>query len=61
MTQRGGAFAWVYLLGEAWAIPTLALKGLHPHEQAISVTYRQQMFWLTWNHKKVRFFLILRI
>lgn len=60
MTLRGSAFAWAYLLGEAWAIPTLAVIGLLPHERAIEVTYRLQMVWLNWNLNTVRFVFSLR-
>jgi 1-acyl-sn-glycerol-3-phosphate acyltransferase len=45
----------VYLLGEVWAIPTLAVTGLLPKERAIAITYRLQMVWLNWNLNTVRF------
>jgi 1-acyl-sn-glycerol-3-phosphate acyltransferase len=54
MASRMAAFGWVYLLGEAWAIPTLGVVGLLPHERAIAVTYRLQTVWLNWNLNTVR-------
>jgi 1-acyl-sn-glycerol-3-phosphate acyltransferase len=55
MALRMAAFGWVYLLGEVWAIPTLAVTGLLPKERAIAITYRLQMVWLNWNLNTVRF------
>jgi len=55
MALRMAAFGWVYLLGEVWAIPTLAVTGLLPKDRAIEVTYRLQMVWLNWNLNTVRF------
>ena len=55
MALRMTAFGWVYLLGEAWAIPTLAVTGLLPKSRSIPLTYRLQMVWLNWNLKTVRF------
>ena len=55
MALRMTAFGWVYLLGEAWAIPTLAVTGLLPKGRSIPLTYRLQMVWLNWNLKTVRF------
>jgi 1-acyl-sn-glycerol-3-phosphate acyltransferase len=54
MALRMAAFGWVYLLGEAWAIPTLAVTGLLPKDRSIAVTYRLQMIWLNWNLNTVR-------
>jgi 1-acyl-sn-glycerol-3-phosphate acyltransferase len=55
MALRMTAFGWVYLLGEAWAVPTLAVIGLLPEHRAVEVTYRLQMVWLNWNLNTVRF------
>lgn len=55
MALRMTAFGWVYLLGEAWAIPTLAVTGLLPKSRSIPLTYRLQMVWLNWNLKTVQF------
>lgn len=55
MAVRMTTFGWVYLLGEVWAIPTLAVTGLLPKDRSISVTYRLQMVWLHWNLNTVRF------
>jgi len=55
MALRMTAFGWVYLLGEAWAIPTLAVTGLLPKSRSIPLTYRLQMVWLNWNLNTVRF------
>jgi 1-acyl-sn-glycerol-3-phosphate acyltransferase len=55
MALRMTAFGWVYLLGEVWALPTLAVIGLLPKDRAVEVTYRLQMVWLNWNFKTVQF------
>jgi len=55
MALRMTAFGWVYLLGEVWAIPTLAVTGLLPKSRSTPLTYRLQMVWLNWNLKTVRF------
>ena len=55
MALRMTAFGWVYLLGEVWAIPTLAVAGLLPKDRAIAATYRLQTVWLNWNLNTVRF------
>ena len=49
------AFGWVYLLGEVWAIPTLAITGVLPKSRSVPLTYRLQMVWLNWNLNTVRF------
>lgn len=54
MALRMTAFGWVYLLGEAWAIPTLGVIGLLPRARAIAVTYRMQTVWLNWNLNTVQ-------
>lgn len=54
MALRMAAFGWMYLLGEVWAIPTLAVTGLLPKDRSIAVTYRLQMTWLNWNLNTVR-------
>jgi len=60
MALRMAAFGWVYLLGEVWAIPTLAVTGLLPKDRSIAVTYRLQMIWLNWNLNTVRVVFRLR-
>ena len=55
MAVRMTTFGWVYLLGEVWAIPTLAVTGLLRRDRSISVTYRLQRVWLHWNLNTVRF------
>lgn len=55
MALRMTAFGWVYLLGEVWSIPTLAVIGLLPKSRSIPLTYRLQMVWLNWNLNTVRF------
>ncbi len=54
MSLRITAFGWVYLLGEVWAIPTLAVTALLPPDRAVAVTYRLQTAWLNWNLNTVR-------
>jgi 1-acyl-sn-glycerol-3-phosphate acyltransferase len=54
MALRMGAFAWIYLLGEAWAILALAIVGLLPRHTAIDWTYRAQRVWLDWNFDALR-------
>ncbi len=54
MALRMGAFAWYYLLGEAWAILALAVVGLLPRHTAIDWTYRAQRAWLDWNFDALR-------
>ena len=61
MTLRISAFGWVYLLGEVWAIPLLAVTVLLPKAQSIAVTYRLQQVWLNWNLNTVRFLFGLTI
>ena len=55
MALRMTAFGWVYLLGEVWAIPTLAITGVLPESRSVPLTYRLQMVWLNWNLNTVRF------
>lgn len=61
MTFRMSAFGWVYLLGEVWAIPVLAVTALLPKARSSAVTYRLQQAWLNWNLNTVRFLFGLTI
>lgn len=54
MGTRMLAFFWVYLVGEAWALPALAVAGLAPREQSLNITYRLQQKWAAWNFNAVR-------
>jgi 1-acyl-sn-glycerol-3-phosphate acyltransferase len=54
MALRMGAFAWYYLLGEAWAILALAIVGLLPRHRVIDWNYRAQQVWLDWNFDVLR-------
>lgn len=54
MALRMSAFAWIYLLGEAWAILALAFIGVFPEDRAISMTYGAQKAWLDWNFEALR-------
>ena len=49
VTWRLVLFAWVYLLGEIWAVVALALVGLLPGRQSLELTYRLQEVWAGWN------------
>ncbi|MDH3190219.1 MAG: lysophospholipid acyltransferase family protein [Acidimicrobiia bacterium] len=46
-------FLWVYLLGEAWALPALAFVGLLPDRRALAATYALQSTWVKWNLRAV--------
>lgn len=46
-------FLWVYLLGEAWALPALAFVGLLPDRRALAATYALQTTWVKWNLRAV--------
>ena len=54
MALRLGAFAWIYLLGEAWAIHALAMVELLPRDTAINWFYRAATVWLDWNFDALR-------
>lgn len=38
-------FLWVYLIGEAWELPALAIGGMLPRERSTAVTYSLQHRW----------------
>lgn len=42
-------FLWVYLLGEAWALPALAFVGMLPERRSLKATYALQSRWVRWN------------
>lgn len=43
------AFGWVYLLGQIWALLTLALTSPLPEETKQRITYELQRSWSSWN------------
>jgi 1-acyl-sn-glycerol-3-phosphate acyltransferase len=49
MALRSLAFLWVYLLGELWALTTLAVTAPLPPRQRAELTYRLQDKWAGWN------------
>ena len=54
MALRITVFAWVYLLGQAWAIIALAVLGLLPRSRSIAWTYAAQRAWLDWNFVSIQ-------
>lgn len=55
MTLRITVFAWVYLLGECWAVISMAAVGLLPRHRAVEITFRLQETWVAWNFNALRF------
>lgn len=45
------AFAWIYLVGEVWAIAALGLVSLSGKRRSVALTYRLQVWWATWNYR----------
>jgi 1-acyl-sn-glycerol-3-phosphate acyltransferase len=45
------AFAWIYLIGEVWAVLALGLVWLLGKDRSIAITYRLQAWWATWNYR----------
>jgi 1-acyl-sn-glycerol-3-phosphate acyltransferase len=43
------SFAWVYLVGEIWAVVALGAVGLLPGRRALKATYHLQEVWASWN------------
>ncbi len=60
MASRMTAFAWVYLLGEAWALLTMAFAGLFGRRRAVRMTFALQRLWTGWNFRALRRFFSLR-
>ncbi|HEX6299250.1 MAG TPA: 1-acyl-sn-glycerol-3-phosphate acyltransferase [Acidimicrobiia bacterium] len=54
MALRLTTFAWIYLVGEAWALLMLFVLGLRPREESLAATYRAQGLWLDWNFEALR-------
>jgi len=54
MALRLTTFAWIYLVGEAWALLLLFVLGLRPREESLAATYRAQGLWLDWNFEALR-------
>lgn len=49
VASRIVVFAWVYLLGEIWAVVALAAVGFLPKRLALASTYLLQERWAGWN------------
>lgn len=47
-------FAWIYMVGEVWAVLSLAAVRLLPRQRAQESTYRLQEAWARWNLGAVR-------
>ncbi|MGB7859391.1 MAG: lysophospholipid acyltransferase family protein [Acidimicrobiia bacterium] len=60
MALRMLGFGWVYLLGESWALITMALAGLLGRTRAVETTYALQRAWISWNFWALRIFFSLR-
>ncbi len=56
MASRMAGFAWVYLLGEAWALLTMTLAGLFGRERSLEMTFFLQRLWTGWNYQALKFF-----
>lgn len=54
MACRMLAFGWVYLLGEAWALVTMASAGLFGRRTSMKMTYALQRGWTAWNFSALR-------
>jgi 1-acyl-sn-glycerol-3-phosphate acyltransferase len=54
VVSRTLAFAWVYVVGEVWAVVSLAAVGLLPRHLALQSTYRLQGLWAGWNLTALR-------
>lgn len=56
MALRLLGFAWVYLLGEAWALIAMGVVGLLGRQRSIDRTFSLQRVWAAWNFAALRFF-----
>jgi 1-acyl-sn-glycerol-3-phosphate acyltransferase len=54
MSLRMLTFGWLYLVGEGWAIITLAILGLLRETTSTRLTYGAQRAWLDWNFDALR-------
>jgi len=59
MALRMFAFGWVYLVGEAWALITMAFAGLFEQSRAVEMTFNLQRAWTAWNFWALRVFFSL--
>lgn len=60
MAVRMLGFGWVYLLGESWALITMALAALLGRTRSVETTYALQRAWIAWNFWALRLFFSLR-
>jgi 1-acyl-sn-glycerol-3-phosphate acyltransferase len=54
VVSRTLVFAWVYVVGEIWAVVSLATVGLLPRHRGLASTYRLQKLWARWNLTALR-------
>ncbi|HEX6146148.1 MAG TPA: lysophospholipid acyltransferase family protein [Acidimicrobiia bacterium] len=54
MAARLVAFLWVYLLGEMWALPALAVAAMAGGRRSTESTYSLQGAWTWWNFEAMR-------
>jgi 1-acyl-sn-glycerol-3-phosphate acyltransferase len=59
MAVRLVGFGWVYLVGEVWALITMAFAGLWGPARAVAMTFALQRAWTAWNFRALRFFFSL--
>lgn len=59
MAVRILGFGWVYLLGEAWALVTMAFAGLWGERRSVEMTFTLQGAWTAWNLWSLRTFFSL--
>ena len=59
MALRLLGFAWVYLVGEAWALIAMGAVGLLGRQRSIDLTFSLQRVWAGWNFAALRFFFSL--
>ena len=55
MALRFLVFGWIYILGEAWALITMAAVGLLGRRRAVAATFALQRAWTGWNLRALRF------
>lgn len=54
MAIRMLGFGWVYLLGECWALLSMAAVGLLGRSRSLELTFKLQQMWLDWNFAALR-------
>jgi 1-acyl-sn-glycerol-3-phosphate acyltransferase len=59
MAIRILGFGWVYLIGEAWALVTMAFAGLWSEKRSVEMTFALQRAWTAWNLWALRTFFSL--